>query len=98
MLTYDQISPGRRTIGDATGRLDGHLGVLGVALAEWMGRDDSRAEPEVRQAANRAMDAIDSMIAEAFELRARLVTEIRESDDAAAARVDELLTRKDPSW
>ena len=34
MLPYDQSSPERCTIGDATGRLgdDGHNGVLAVAL------------------------------------------------------------------
>jgi hypothetical protein len=91
MLPYDQIPPERRTIGDATGRLDDHLGVLGVALAQWMARDDSRAEPEVRRAASTAMDAIDAMLAELHQLRARLVTEIRANDDAAAARADALL-------
>ena len=93
MLTYDQIEPGRRTIGDATSRLDGHLGVLGVALAQWMARDDTRPQPEVRRAANTAMDALDAMLAEAHQLRARLVTEIRESDDATARRADQLLAR-----
>ncbi len=95
MLTYDQIPPGRRTIGDACGRLgdDGYNGVLGVALAQWMARDDSGAEPEVRRAANTAMDMIDAMLAELHLLRSRLVSEIRVSDDATAARVDELLAR-----
>ena len=93
MLAYDQIEPGRLAIGDATGRLDGHLGVLGVALAQWMARDETRAEPEVRQAANTAMDATDAMLAELHELRARLVGEIRASDDATAERVDAMLAR-----
>jgi hypothetical protein len=87
----DQIPPGRRTIGDATSRLDGHLGVLGVALAQWAARDDSKAESAVRRAANTAIDAIDAMLGELHALRARLVSEIRASDDAAAARVDALL-------
>ena len=93
MLPYDQIPPERRTIADYTGRLgdEGHNGVLGVALAQWMARDDTRAEPEVRRAANTAMDAIDAMLAELYELRARLVSEIRASDDASAARADALL-------
>lgn len=92
-LPYDQIAPERLTIGDATGRLDGHNGVLGVALAQWAARDDSKAQPEIRRAANSAMDAIDAMLAELHALRARLVGEIRASDDAAAARADELLGR-----
>jgi hypothetical protein len=71
VLPYDQIPPERRTIADYTGRLgdEGHNGVLGVALAQWMARDDTRAEPEVRRAANTAMDAIDAMLAELYELR-----------------------------
>ncbi len=49
MLTYAQISPDRLTIGDATSRLDEHDGVLGVALAQWAARDDTKAEPKVRR-------------------------------------------------
>ncbi len=95
MLAYDEIPADRRTIGDACGRLgdEGYNGVLGVALAQWMARDDSRAEPEVRRAANTAMDMIDAMQAELYLLRARLVSEIRASDDQAAVRVDDLLAR-----
>ena len=78
-LPYDQIPPERRTIGDSTSRLEDHNGVLGVALAQWAARDDTRPQPEVRQAANTAMDAIDSMLAELHQLRARLVSEIRAS-------------------
>lgn len=39
------------------------------------------------------MDAVDAMLRELNELRARLVSEIRASDDAAAARADQLLAR-----
>jgi len=93
MLRYDQIPPDRRTIVDFTGRLgdEGHKGVLDVVLAQWMARDDSRAEPGVREAANTAMDAIDAMLGELHALRARLMSEIRASDDATAARVDTML-------
>ena len=89
-LPYDQVPPERRTIGDSA-RLGEHNGVLGVALAQWMARDDSKPEPEIRQAANTAMDAIDAMIAELHQLRARLAGEIREAGDASAARADALL-------
>jgi hypothetical protein len=93
VLTYDQIPPERRTIADATGRLgdEGHNRVLSVALAQWMARDDARADPDARRAANTAMEAIDAMLAELHQLRARLVSEVRASDDASAARADALL-------
>ncbi len=92
-LPYDQIPAERRTIGDAAGRLGDQLGVLGVALAQWTARDDSRPQPEIRRAASTAMDAIDAMLAELYALRSRLVGEIRASDAAAAVRADALLAR-----
>ena len=91
MLPRDQIPPERRTVGDMTSRLDDHNGILGIALAKWMARDDSKADPEARRAANDAMDAIDAMLRELHAMRARLVGEIRASDDATAARVDAML-------
>ncbi len=39
------------------------MGVLSIALGQWEDRDDSKAQPEVRQAANTAMDTIDAMLA-----------------------------------
>jgi hypothetical protein len=42
------------------------------------------------------MDAIDAMLAELHQLRARLISEIRASDDVTAARVDELLRSRQP--
>ena len=81
MRTYDEIPADRRTIGDFTGRLgdEGYCGLLAVSLAQWMARDDSKAEAEVRRAANTAMNMIDAMHAELHLLRSRLVTEIRAS-------------------
>jgi hypothetical protein len=78
---------------DPLARLDGRLGALGAALALWATRDDSKAQPEIRQAANTAMDAIDAMLAELHRARQQLVGEIREHEDAAAARVDAMLAR-----
>ena len=92
-LPWDQVPPGHRAIGDATGRLDDHNGVLGAALATWMARDDTKAQPAIRQSANAAMGAIDAMLAELHQLRSRLVAEVRASDDLAAARADQLLAR-----
>ena len=91
MLTYDEIPHERRTICDYTSRLDERNGVLGIALGIWMARDDAKTEPDVRWAANIAMDAMDAMLAELHRLRSRLMTEIRASDDIRNARVDEML-------
>ena len=65
-------------------------GQLAAHLAAWQARDD-RAGAAARRSANDAMDAIDAMLAELHTLRARLVSEIRASDDATAARVDAML-------
>ncbi len=68
-----------------------HVDGLGIWLAIWETRDDSKAQPEIRRHANDAVDAIDGMLAELTSVRSRLVTEIRASDDATAARVDAML-------
>ena len=86
-------APESRRLVDVPGRLDDHLGVLGVALAAWATRDDSKAQPEIRQAANTAMDAIDAMLAELHRAQEQLVAEIRQSDDATTARVHAMLAR-----
>jgi hypothetical protein len=79
---------------DVHAKLEDPAGVLAAALAQWETRDDTRPQPGVRRAANTAMAAIDDMLAELHQLRARLVSEIRDSDDAAAARADALLARE----
>jgi hypothetical protein len=68
-----------------------HAEDLRIYLTIWAARDDTKAQPDVRQAANHAMDAIDSALRELYGIRSRLVGEIRASDDATAARVDEFL-------
>lgn len=64
---------------------------LAVALAIWC----SRAEPDAhaRRAANNAVDAIDAAIGLLHKVRRELVADIREADDRAAERADELLAR-----
>lgn len=74
-------------------RLDDHLGRLDAALVTWATRDDSKAQPEVTRAGHAAVEAIDAMLAELHRARQQLVGEIREHQDAAAARVDALLAQ-----
>lgn len=68
-----------------------HAAALNVALDAWARRDDTRPQPEVRDAANAAMDAIDAMLRDLYELRGQLREEIRRSDDASMARAEALL-------
>ncbi len=56
-----------------------------------MARDDTKADPGARRAANTAMDEVDAVLRELNALRSRLVSEIHASDDARAARVDAML-------
>jgi hypothetical protein len=79
--------------------LRGHLGELEAALALWATRDDSKPQPDVRQAANDAVDAIDGALRELHGLRSRLLGEIRTSDDATTQRASELLRRlREEGW
>ena len=87
-------APGPRSLHDVPGRLDVHNGRLGAALVTWGTRDDSKAQPEVTRAGHTAVDAIDAMLAELYRARQQLVGEIRQAEDAAAARVDALLARR----
>jgi hypothetical protein len=75
----------------ALSALRGHLGELETALALWATRDDTKAQPEVRDAASDATDAIDTAIRELYGIRGQLIPEVRASDDAATARAEELL-------
>jgi hypothetical protein len=81
--TYDSALPALR----------GHLGELEAALALWATRDDAKAQPGVRQAANNAVGAIDGALRELHGLRSQLVSEVRAADDATMARTAELLRR-----
>lgn len=64
---------------------------LHASLDRWSERDDTKAQPGVRQAANDAVTAIDAMLGQLHKIRAELVTEIRCADDATAAQVDAFL-------
>ena len=45
-----------------TGTLRGNLAEFSIALSQWERRDDTRPQPEVRHAANTAMDALDAVV------------------------------------
>lgn len=79
--------------GAAVAKIRSDLDYLGTALATWEARSETRPDAKARQAANDAMDALDDCLAGLHALRQRLVSEIRASDDAHAARVDKLLAK-----
>ena len=68
---------------------------LAVALAIWEARDDTRPDAHARRCANDAVDVIDGALAGLHKMRALLISEIRVSDDATAARADAMLARTD---
>lgn len=84
---------GQESYAAAVGAIRGHAEDLGDWLAVWAARDDSKPDARTRRCASGAVGAIDTMLSELHGIRAQLVTEIRKSDDAAAARADELLAR-----
>lgn len=75
------------------GQIKARAATLGTALAAWATRDDTKAQPGVREAANTAMTALDAMLAVLHAARSQLVSEIRVSDDATMARTTTLLAR-----
>ena len=79
---------------DAVSALRNHIDGLGVWLAIWQARDDGKPDAPARRAANDAVDAIDGALAELHKIRQLLISEIRISDDATAARVDALLAAR----
>ena len=95
MLPYDQIPPERLAIGALADPLDDELGLLNVNLAQWIARDDSRADASVVRAGNQVMDSIDTMLRQLHQLRARMIAERRENQDIAGARLDAKLADPD---
>jgi hypothetical protein len=91
MLPYDQIPKERLAVGDLATPLHDELGLMDVSLAQWMARDDSRADASVVRAGNQVMDSIDAMLSRLHELRARMVAERREHQDVSNARTDAML-------
>ena len=73
--------------------LRNHVENLGAWLAIW----EHRSEPDAfaRRCASDAVDAIDNMLRDLYMVRGRLTSEIRQADDATAARADTLLARRE---
>jgi hypothetical protein len=67
-----------------------------IDLAVWLAIWEARREPDAdaRRCANDAVDAIDGALRELHAIRSRLVSSIRDADDATAARADALLRRR----
>ncbi len=61
-------------------------------LGTWLGIWVNRSEPDAH-ARRCASDAVDAMLSDLHQVRSQLVGEIRDSDDATAARADALLHR-----
>lgn len=75
---------------DITGRAQ----TLRYAMNTWATRDETKAQPGVRHAANVAVLAVDGMLRGLHALRQALIDEMRQTDDATARRVDALLARR----
>ena len=86
----DRAVSGREAV-----RLANLAGVLGEALAAWAARDDPAAGPGARRAASEAVAVADDMLAALHKIRQQLVSEARRFDDAALARADALLARRE---
>jgi hypothetical protein len=83
---------GRQDYAEVVVAICSHADDLGGFLATWSARDD-KPDARVRRAASEAVTAIDAALRVLHGVRARLVGEIRDSDDASAARADALLER-----
>lgn len=77
----------------AAHRLVNLAGVLGIALGQWDARGDGQAAR--RRSASEAVAIVDDMLAALHEVRGQLQAQMRAYDDAALARADELLRRRE---
>jgi hypothetical protein len=61
-------------------------------LAAWTAVWEARAEPDAhaRRSASDGVDAIDAMLRDLYLIRGQLTAEVRQADDATAARADAL--------
>ena len=65
-------------------------------MVDDLGIWENRSEPDAhaRRCASDAVDAIDSAIRNLHTVRQQLISEIRDADDATAARANELLRQR----
>ncbi len=87
------MSTSRDPYDDALTALRNHVDDVAIWLAIWSARDDGKPEPHARRCAGDAVKAVDSMLGHLYGIRAQLVSEIRDSDQATATRADDLLAR-----
>ncbi len=73
-------------------QLRGLVADLDADMDIWDERGDE-PNPRIRRAGNELMDGLDKALAELHRIRARVVGEICDYDDATAARVDAMLAR-----
>jgi hypothetical protein len=66
-------------------------------LATWLAIWEARKEPDAfaRRCVSDAVDAIDAALRDLYQVRGRLTSEIRQADNATAARADTLLARRE---
>jgi hypothetical protein len=69
--------------------LRNHVDDLAASVAVWQARQEPDAH--ARRCATDALDAIDALLRDLHQIRARLVAETCQADAASAARADELL-------
>lgn len=76
---------------DTVGELRELIETLGIAIGTWADRSDdpAKAQPRERTAAGGAVETIDAMLKGLHRLRRQLVSEVRRSDDAFMAALDE---------
>lgn len=79
---------------DDCARLRERVEEISGALAYWADRDTAKAQPEVRQAVNTAVESIDAALSTLHRIRRRLDHEMRQFDDAAVRRSGELRERE----